>query len=54
MDKDFEKSLKELLSKSRELARHSEALKAESKALIERFRIAKKKAADLRNKLGKI
>ena len=54
MDKDFENTLKELISKSRELARHSEALKAESKALIERYRIAKKKAEDLKNKLRKI
>jgi len=54
MDKDFEKSLKDLIRRSHELARQSEELAAQSDALIEQFRVTKKRESESsRNKLGK-
>lgn len=53
MDNDFEKALKEVLQKSRELTRQSEKLSAQTKALMEQYRQRKKEEADSgRKKLG--
>ena len=54
MDKDLEKSLQDLIRKSHQLARQSGELATKSKALIEQFRVIKKKESENhRNKLGK-
>ena len=53
MDKDFEKSLRELMQRSQELARQSEQLAAQTEALMRQFRERKKQEAETgRKKLG--
>lgn len=53
MDKDFEKSLQEIMRKSHELTRQSAELAAQTEALMEQFRKRKKQEVDHgRRKLG--
>jgi len=53
MEKDFEKSLRELIQRYQELARQSEELAAQTEGLMEQFRERKKKEAeDLHKKPG--
>ena len=48
MDKDFEKSLKALIARSKELAKQSEELFAQTEALLAQFRERKEQETGMR------